>query len=562
MHLLAAFLFLAACGENASDKGDPVNIYLNGTIYTGVESAPTVEAVVVEGNRIVFTGSEDEAKGIAGNGATLVDLGGAYMYPGFTDAHEHILGTGQRELILNLEGAASIAEVQQRLAAYAETLPEGEKIVGRGWIETHWPEGRFLTKEDIDAVVPDRPVYLGRSDGHAATLNSMAMDLMGITRDTVAPDGGQILHDEDGEPNGVLVDAAREESEKVFFAALAERRAEAYQVASEFLTSHGWTQVHNMGDSYDDAALMETLSDNGKIRVRIYNSMQAYFPGIGSNQEALTLIAAGPRENANGRVITRAVKLYMDGALGSRGALLFEPYHDAAGNGLLLADHDIYLGIMKDALKNGIQVNTHAIGDKGNALLLDWIEEAYAAVPPEQRAIAEPRWRDEHTQHVRPEDVPRFKALGVIPSMQPSHAIGDLYFAPARLGQERLAGSYAWNLFLSDGQIIAGGTDAPVERGDPRIEFYAAVARKSLDGFSGEGWHPELAVTRQEALKMFTAWPAYASFREDDLGTIEVGKLADFTVFSGDIMTIPEAEILNVETVMTVVDGEIVYRRD
>jgi len=252
--------------------------------------------------------------------------------------------------------------------------------------------------------------------------------------------------------------------------------------------------------------------------------------------------------------------MYMDGALGSRGAALLAPYSDDAGNvGLVTSDEDETLSAMVTALEAGVQLNIHAIGDRANRMLLDWIEDAQAALPRDQWAMADPRWRDEHTQIVDPADIPRFAELGVIPSMQPSHAIGDLFFAPARLGSDRLDGAYAWRALIDSGVVIAGGSDAPVERGDPRIEFYAAVARRGVDGTQTEDWRPDQAVTRQEALRMFTAWPAHASFREDELGQIAVGMRADFTVFSEDIMIIPEADILSVEPVMTIVDGEVVW---
>jgi predicted amidohydrolase YtcJ len=249
----------------------------------------------------------------------------------------------------------------------------------------------------------------------------------------------------------------------------------------------------------------------------------------------------------------------MDGALGSRGALLTEPYADRPDiKGLQIADEASTLAALKKASDANIQVSFHAIGDEGNRLILNWMEKTFT-----DAGVSGPdkRWRIEHSQILHVEDIPRFKALGVIPSMQPSHAIGDLYFAPARLGPERLAGAYAWRALIDAGSIIAGGSDAPVEQGDPRIEFYAAVARKDLKGASGEGWHPEQAVTRVEALKMFTLWPAIASFQEADLGTIEPGKLADFTGFSGDIMTVPEADILTVDPTITVVNGKVVWKR-
>ena len=275
-------------------------------------------------------------------------------------------------------------------------------------------------------------------------------------------------------------------------------------------------------------------------------------------------LAAGdvPRVADDGRVITRAVKLYMDGALGSRGAALLEPYSDRPDtSGLRIAEADETTGMMTQALRDGIQMNVHAIGDRGNRSLLDWVGEALDQVPAEERALAEHRWRDEHSQIVHPDDIPRFAELGVIASMQPSHAIGDLHFAPDRLGDARLEGAYAWQSLLDAGAHLTGGSDAPVEQGDPRIEYYAATARADLSGFQGENWHAEEALSRSDALKLFTLWPAYASFREDELGSIETGKRADFTVFSADIMTIPEADILEVEPVMTVVEGEIVWER-
>ncbi|MDG2045042.1 MAG: amidohydrolase family protein, partial [Maricaulis sp.] len=265
----------------------------------------------------------------------------------------------------------------------------------------------------------------------------------------------------------------------------------------------------------------------------------------------------------NGQVITRAVKLYMDGALGSRGAALLEPYEDRPESaGLMIAEADETISVFTEALRSGVQMNVHAIGDRGNRLLLDWTEEALAAVPVEERARIDHRWRDEHSQIVHPTDIPRFAELGVIASMQPSHAIGDLHFAPDRLGDDRLNGAYAWQSMLASGVHITGGSDAPVEQGDPRIEFYAAVARADLSGFQGDNWHDEQALTRLQALKLFTIWPAYASFQEDEIGSIELGKRADFTIFDRDIMVIPEPEILEAVTWMTVIDGQVAYEAD
>ncbi|MDX6559723.1 MAG: hypothetical protein QOF72_2772, partial [Blastocatellia bacterium] len=319
--------------------------------------------------------------------------------------------------------------------------------------------------------------------------------------------------------------------------------------------SLGWTQVQNPGGDYRDIAIYRKLYNDGKIKLRIYKVLSA--PG----KEAQRLLSEGPIIGAYGnRLTVRSLKFYADGSLGSRSAALLEPYSDAPGtSGFLRIKEADLLPVLEEALRKGIQCETHAIGDKGNRFILDEYEKALKAVPPDQRKIADPRWRVEHSQIVNPLDIPRFKKLGIIPSMQASHAIGDLHFAPARLGIKRLAGAYAWNSFVKSGVIVPGGSDAPVERGEPMIEFYAAVARKDIKGFSGEGWHPEEALSRAQALKMLTIWPAYAAFEEKLRGTIEVGKLADLTVLSADIMKIPEMDILKTHCLMTVIGGEVVY---
>jgi predicted amidohydrolase YtcJ len=261
------------------------------------------------------------------------------------------------------------------------------------------------------------------------------------------------------------------------------------------------------------------------------------------------------------RLTVRTIKVSLDGALGSKGAALLEPYADHDTAGLLMYKEEDLMPMFTEALKQGIQIETHAIGDRANRVILDLYEKAFKAVPEGERKVRDPRWRVEHAQIMHPSDIPRFARLGVIPSMQPSHAIGDLHFAPSRVGIRRLEGAYAWQSFIKQGSMIAGGSDAPVERGEPMIEFYAAVARRDQKGFTGEGWHPEQKVTREQAIKMFTLWAAYAAFEEKPRGSIEVGKLADLTVLSADIMKIPEAEILKTRCVMTVINGEIVFQQ-
>ena len=317
----------------------------------------------------------------------------------------------------------------------------------------------------------------------------------------------------------------------------------------------GWCEIQNAGSYKEDIGLIRNAFEAGKIKIRFINAV--YGPG----EDAQRFLREGPIVNAYDHHFTqRTIKVVFDGALGSRGAALLKPYNDAPDtSGFLTEKPEELKPMFEEALRRGLQVETHAIGDRANRVILDLYQAAFNAVPPNERKIAEPRWRIEHAQILDPADVPRFAKLGVIPSMQPSHAISDLFFAPSRLGMDRLTGAYAWQSLLRSGCIIPGGSDAPVERGEPMIEFYAAVARKSVKGFSGEGWHPEQAVSREQALKMFTIWPAYAAFEEKDKGSIAVGKLADFTVLSQDILKIPEPEILNTRAEITIVGGEIIF---
>ena len=545
---VAVMALVAGCGPTAP-ANPPDAIFFGGTIYTGVDGQLPATAVSVKDGRIVEVGAQEELLKSAGDKTEKVDLGGAFLYPGFTDAHAHLYGIGEREQTLDLDEITSIAQLAAVVGEAAKTKPAGQMLYGRGWIETHWPEARFPTRQDIDAVTGDRPTLLERADGHALLANTAALKAVGLDgKPKAQPSGGRIEVGADGLPTGMLIDNAMAP-----MAALATAPSEA-QVKETFAKGIareiglGWTGVHSMSVAGAHVPILNAMDDAGEMKLRVYNAVD------GSDFDKVTFGAS-----KDGLVTTQAVKLYMDGALGSRGALLSAPYSDHADiKGLQVAEESATLALMKKAADAGVQVCMHAIGDEGNRLVLNWMEAAFAATPDPK---ADRRWRIEHSQILHVEDIPRFKALGIIPSMQPSHAIGDLYFAPARLGEERLAGAYAWRALIDAGSMIAGGSDAPVEQGDPRIEFYAAVARKDLKGASAPDWHPEQAVTRAEALKMFTLWPAYASFREKDLGTIEPGKLADFTGFTGDIMTVPEADILKVDPAMTVVSGKVVYRR-
>jgi predicted amidohydrolase YtcJ len=554
MRSLAFLPLLVLAGCQSVEPAD--RVFTNATVYTADDAQPTAEAVAVRGSQIVFVGSAAEAQRYVGGNTEVVDLQGRTMLPGMTDSHYHLMGVGEREMTLNLEGTASMEEMLARVKERVGPARPGQWVTGRGWIESRWTPQRFPTRQDLDAFSPDNPVLLGRADGHASVANSMALKLAGVTAATRPPFGGDILKDASGQPTGMLIDRAQGlVGSKVPDPTEAELD-EAVIKGVERSLMLGWTQIQDAGGSWNDVERFRRLYREGKLKLRIYKAVHGPGPGADS------LFAHGASVGEfDGRFTVRTIKGVLDGALGSRGALLLEPYSDAPDKiGLLLTPVERFRPMLVEALRKGIQVETHAIGDSANRLLLNTYEEAFKTVPDSERAIKDPRWRDEHTQIVEPSDLPRFRQLGVIPSMQPSHAIGDFYFAPSRLGTERLKGAYAWQTLVKDGNIIAGGSDAPVERGEPMIEFYAAVARRSITGDQTPEWHPEEALTRDQALKAFTIWPAYAAFEEGQRGSITVGKWADFTILDQDIMKAPEAEILKTRNVMTVVGGEIVFR--
>jgi predicted amidohydrolase YtcJ len=550
--IISAFLL-----SPAAAKIQPADLVLqNGNIYTVNSARPKAEAVAVKGDRIIYVGSNAGVRTYIGKNTRVIDLKGETVVPGMTDAHHHLEGVGFREMTLNLEGVNSLEAFLAKVKARVDQTRPGEWVTGRGWIETFWTPPVFPTRWDLDKVAPDNPVFLNRSDGHGAVANSAALKIAAIDKNTPSPFGGEISKDKvSGEPNGMLLDAAQGLVRRYIPPTTLADEERAIVLGVNRDVSLGWTQVQDPGGSYEEIDLYKKLYEEGKIKLRIYKAVSA--PGA----EAQRLFHDGPIIGAYGnRLNVRTIKLYADGSLGSRSAALLAPYSDKPDtSGFLTIKEETLQPILQQALRNGIQVQTHAIGDRGNRFIIDEYEKAMKAVPRNQWKIKSPRWRVEHSQIVNPVDIPRFAKLGIIPSMQASHAIGDLHFAPARLGLARLAGAYAWQSFIKSGSIVPGGSDAPVERGEPMIEFYAAVARKDLKGFSGAGWHPEEALTRAQAMKMFTIWAAYAAFEEDLRGSIQVGKLADFTVLSADIMRIPEAEILKTRCLMTIIGGEVVY---
>ena len=539
--VLVAILWGGGAGAEAADL-----LLHGGPIYPSAKAAK-VEAIVTHDGKVAFTGPLAAARK-AWPKAQDIDLKGAAAYPGFVDSHAHLISIGFRELTLNLEGTMSAAELTTRLKAWADAHPGTDVINGRGWIETHWPEKRFPTRADLDAAVPDRGVVLGRSDGHAIVANSKMLALAGITKDTPDPTGGQILRDTAGEPTGMLVDNAKAlVNSKLPPPTFAQKR-EAARKAVALYASRGWTGMENVSVQAEDVTILKALAEKGELPIRVDNYLDL--------MEAGNVLTYGPTADPTGLVHTDGIKLYMDGALGSRGAALLAPYNDAPGNGLLLTPADVIAKALASARKVHAQVAIHAIGDRGNRLVLDAYEKAFADDP---KALKAARWRIEHAQIVSAADLPRFAGLGVIASMQPSHAIDDLYFAPARLGAARLKEGYAWHDMVASGAHLTIGTDAPVERGDPLVEFYAATYRHALDGFAGSDWGLDEVLTRRQALAAITQEPAYAVFREAEQGSLTVGKLADISVFSTDLMTAPYAEIPKAHAVLTIVGGKIVY---
>jgi predicted amidohydrolase YtcJ len=554
--LLAAAALAFPSALPAAEAPRALLLY-GGTVYTGDPARPRAEAVLAIGDRIAYVGDTASAKARAPAGATAIDLAGRTVLPGLSDAHAHLADIGERELGFDLTGVESVEALKRRLAERAKS-DASEWLVGANWIESKWKPAVFPSKADLDAVVADRPVVLSRVDGHAVVVNTKALERAGITRGTPDPPGGQILRDAGtGEATGILVDNAMDLVWRHVPDETDEQLAKNLEAGANAYLRLGWTQMQEAGATWREVEQLCRLYAAGRLKLRIYAAIG------GPGEDAERLLAAGrDYRSCDPRLTVRGIKLYADGALGSRGAALEEPYSDDPGNrGLLVTPPEEILRIATAALRRGIQVETHAIGDRGNRIVLDQYEAAFRAVPPSERKVAEPRFRIEHAQVVSDADIPRFAKLGVVASMQTSHAISDMLFAPARLGPGRIGGAYAWRKFLDAGAVVAGGTDAPVEAGDPRVEFYAAVTRRTLEGFAGPDWGLDQRLTREEALAILTRGAAFAAFQEQDRGTIEPGKLADFSVFSADWMQVPEAEIPRSQAVLTVVGGEVAWQK-
>ena len=526
-------------------------VVLNARVYTADVNRPVAEAFAVRAGRIAFVGSSRGALALVGPRTERLDLAGRTVIPGMVDAHAHLLGLGQALRTVNLVGTRSYDEVIARVVERAKTARPGEWIRGRGWDQNDWADTRFPTHQALSRAVPNNPVYLTRVDGHAALVNAKALELAHVTAATPDPTGGRFIRDSTGNPTGVLVDGAQGVVGRVIPAASRVELREQTLAAIAEANRWGLTGIHDAGVDAEGIAVYEDLAREGKYDLRNYVMIR-------SDDSTLDAFMKRGRQIGvyDGRLWIRSIKLVADGALGSRGAALLEPYSDDPGNtGLITTTPERIKSVAVRALRAGFQVNVHAIGDRANRMVLDQFEAAFKEVP-----VADHRFRIEHAQILRYQDIPRFAELDVIPSMQGSHQTSDMYWVPNRLGWARSQGAYAWRSLLNTGVVIPNGSDFPVEAVNPLISFHSFFTRQDADNFPPGGWFPEQRTTRQEALWSITLWPAYAAFMENESGTLTAGKYADFVVLDQDIMTVAPEEVLKTNVVLTVLGGRVVYR--
>ena len=505
--------------------------------------------LVFESGKIVETGDETVLRKKFPD-AQRIDGGGKALLPGLIDSHGHVLSLGFKSAQVDLDGTESLGVAQARIRAFLKSQPGSTWVLGDGWNQVIWKLGRFPLASELDAVIPDRPAALGRIDGHAVWLNTRALQAAGITQDTRDPVGGRIERDRNGNPSGVLVDKAMDLVNKVIPQPSAAERSAALNAALVQFSSVGLTGVADAGVSADDVALYKSFADRDQLSVRIY----AMIGEVGDSFQALS--KSGPIIGyGNDHLTVRSVKLFADGALGSRGAALMTPYADApTQRGLLFMTDAEMTRKIETALRAGYQVNVHAIGDAANHQVLDAFEAAYQSVGGRQL-----RNRIEHAQVVALSDIPRFKALDLIASMQPTHATSDMNMAEDRIGGKRLQGAYAWRTFLNQGTRIAAGSDFPIESANPFYGLHAAVTRTDHTGQPKGGWHSEEAMTLTEALRAFTLDAAYAEHQENTLGSLETGKWADFIIIDRDLFKIAPADIWKIKVDQTWVGGKRVY---
>ncbi len=531
-----------------------IKIVYNANIYTVDKAQPKVESFAFENNKIIAVGELQTVLEKYPN-AQQMNMRGATIIPGFIDAHGHLLGLGQSLIIADLRGTDSKQEVIQVLQQKANALNDGQWLLGRGWDQNDWPGQALPTAADLDQAFPNRPVWLERVDGHANWGNSVAMqvaqkDLSGDWQ----PDGGQIVRDAQNKATGVFIDNAVNIIQSQVPEPNKDELKQALQLAMNKAVEVGLTGMHDAGTSLNVWQLLEKANQASPLPLRVY--------AMADGAQAMLdhLCEQGPQIDTSAILTARSVKLYSDGALGSRGAALLAEYSDAPGNlGLLIETEETLKKHATRAANCGLQVNIHAIGDRGNKVTLNVLEQASKANSAENQNPG--RHRIEHSQVVAKADFQRFKDLKLIASVQPTHATSDMYWAQDRVGAERIKGAYAWQTFIDLGIPLALGSDFPVERPDPLLGFYAAVSRQDTKGWPAGGWYSSQKLSREQALYGFTRGAAYAAFQEQQIGSLEVGKFADFVVLSRDIMEIPVTNIPETQVLATYVNGKAVFQR-
>ncbi len=555
VHILIIFtavIFLISCG-----RPSPADlVLLGGKVATVDEDFSIHEAVAVRGDKIIFVGSNKDVEKYILPSTNVIDCSAKLVLPGLIDAHAHIHSLGDDLTYLNVTGTSSYQEIIDRVAARVKTAEPGEWIIGGRWDQNDWKDKAFPMHDPLSEVSPDNPVYLIRIDGNAAFANQKALEIAGITKDTPDPVGGVIIRDENGDPTGVLINRAMNFVSDKIPPDSDEQFKQKFLKAVRSCLQVGLTSVHEAGIGPQHIQLYKGLIDNDQLNMRVYAmlgeekdlpldmDLAAYFKKHRIEQYGRHLLSV------------RSIKLYSDGALGSRGAAFYEPYEDDPENtGLLRITPDYIYEISKAALEADMGVNTHCIGIRGNRLCLEAYEKTLKENPKQDH-----RFRIEHAQIIEKQDIDTFVSLGIIPSMQPTHCTSDMYFVEDRIGKERAKGAYAWRWFIDAGLVIPCGSDFPVESNNPLLGIYAAVTRQDVNGWPEEGWFPEHRMTIEEAIKGFTIWAAYAAFQEDVLGSIETGKYGDFTILDKDILEIDPQDILNTKVVYTIVGGQVRYR--
>ncbi|NNC99535.1 MAG: amidohydrolase [Gammaproteobacteria bacterium] len=527
-----------------------VTIVGNGEIYSVAPQQPKIEAFAFDEDKFVATGSLVELRQQFA-GAAEIDLEGATVVPGFIDAHGHLLGLGQSLMRVDLVGSEDKAEILRRLESFAADLPPDQWLLGRGWDQNDWPVKKLPTASDLDAAFPTRPVWLERIDGHAGWGNSAAMK---FAKQKLAgswqPEGGEIVRDKDGLPTGIFIDNAAQLIDQAVPPETPAQLQEALTRAMAMTASVGLTSMHDAGTSKQVWEILQSMKSRNEIAIRVYAMAD------GNNSMLNMLCEDGAVMDPEALLTARAVKLYSDGALGSRGAAMLAPYSDSPDQlGLLIVTPENLGKTALRATQCGLQVNIHAIGDRGNRVSLDALTAATKMANPGRHRI-------EHSQVIAAQDFPRFKSLNLIASVQPTHATSDMYWAEDRVGAERIKGAYAWQRLIESGVPLALGSDFPVEKPDPLLGFYAAVSRQDSNGWPAGGWYAQQRLSREQALYGFTMGAAFAAFQEQLLGSIEAGKKADFVVLSDDLMTVPVEQILQIKILNTYMNGKAIYNRE